>query len=427
MATASQQSRGNGLSSSLISDFRSIVSTLEQEKAGRDGSPSDGEASAAARSTPGEQRSLGDVRSRIAALGDMGDVLAARPVSARVEPVAAPSAETAQAARRRSFGSTARQPGESEARRKRNASKDVITWQRLGVLAVFMAVVGGGAILLQSLAAREEAKVAPEVIGNAAVASVAPSAQSEAQAAVALKPVELSGAAIEASVPSSAPPAVLAHGSASDSLPPIVLNARGRASAAPDVPPLASGVTAFAAPDPVAAAAGAIPDAVEGAPEAVAAVAADAGADAAAPTRVAALPKQAPLPPARAPQREVAAATPAASTAEASSSAPSAPAAPAVAEPLPAGFGGDPVGTAVMRSPVTMRAAPKKGAAAIGNLPRGKQVQLVTCQQWCEIIVDGKRAFVYKSFVDTGAVAASAGAAAEEAGDAAEAEAAAPE
>lgn len=423
MATASQQSRGNGLSSSLISDFRSIVSTLEQEKAGRDGSPSDGEASAAARFTPGEQRSLGDVRSRIAALGDMGDVLAARPVSARVEPVVAPAAETAQAARRRSFGSTARQPGESEARRKRNASKDVITWQRLGVLAVFMAVVGGGAILLQSLAAREEAKVAPEVIGNAAVASVAPSAQSEAQAAVALKPVELSGAAIEASVPSSAPPAVLAHGSASDSLPPIVLNARGRASAAPDVPPLASGVTAFAAPDPVVAAAGAIPDAAEGAPEAVAAVA----ADAAAPTRVAALPKQAPLPPARAPQREVAAATPAASTAEASSSAPSAPEAPAVAEPLPAGFGGDPVGTAVMRSPVTMRAAPKKGAAAIGNLPRGKQVQLVTCQQWCEIIVDGKRAFVYKSFVDTGAVAASAGAAAEEAGDAAEAEAAAPE
>ncbi|WP_421700417.1 SH3 domain-containing protein [Ancylobacter sp.] len=423
MATASQQSRGNGLSSSLISDFRSIVSTLEQEKAGRDGSPSDGEASAAARSTPGEQRSLGDVRSRIAALGDMGDVLAARPVSARVEPVAAPSAETAQAARRRSFGSTARQPGESEARRKRNASKDVITWQRLGVLAVFMAVVGGGAILLQSLAAREEAKVAPEVIGNAAVASVAPSAQSEAQAAVALKPVELSGAAIEASVPSSAPPAVLAHGSASDSLPPIVLNARGRASAAPDVPPLASGVTAFAAPDPVVAAAGAIPDAAEGAPEAVAAVA----ADAAAPTRVAALPKQAPLPPTRAPQREVAAATPAASNAEAPSSAPAAPAALAVAEPLPAGFGGDPVGTAVMRSPVTMRAAPKKGAAAIGNLPRGKQVQLVTCQQWCEIIVDGKRAFVYKSFVDTGAVAASAGAAAEEAGDAADAEAAAPE
>lgn len=424
MATASQQSRGNGLSSSLISDFRSIVSTLEQEKAGRDGSPSDGESSAAARPTTGEERSLGDVRSRIAALGDMGDVLAARPASARVEPVAPPAAEAAQAARRRSFGSTARQPGESESRRKRNASKDVITWQRLGVLAVFMAVVGGGAILLQSLAAREEAKVAPEVIGNAAVASVAPSAQTEAQTAVALKPVELSGAAIEASVPSSAPPAVLAHGSASDNLPPIVLNARGRESAAPDVPPLASGVTAFAAPDPVVAAAGAIPDAAEGAPQAVEAVAADAGADAPAPTRVAALPKQAPLPPARAPQREVAAPAPAASEADASSSAP---AAPAVAEPLPAGFGGDPVGTAVMRSPVTMRAAPKKGAAAIGNLPRGKQVQLVTCQQWCEIIVDGKRAFVYKSFVDTGAVAASAGAAAEEAGDAAEAEAAAPE
>ncbi|WP_371346767.1 SH3 domain-containing protein [Ancylobacter sp. IITR112] len=426
MATTSQQTRGNGLSTSLISDFRTIVSSLEQEKAGREGGEPGGAASAAAPAADDDLHSFGDVRSRIAALGDMSDVLAARPAS-RAEPMAPTRADSSpQAARRRSFGSAARQPGESEARRKRSASKDIITWQRLGLLAVFMAVVGGGAVLLQSLAAREEAKVAPEVIGNAAVASVAPSTQAETPSAVALKPLELSGAAIQASVPSSPTPSVLAHGTAADNLPPILLNASGRSSSASEPATPASGVTAFAAPDPVAPSAAAIPDAVEGVPAAGEAVA-NPAPEAPPPPR-AALPESAPLPPARAPLREVAAATPPAPAADTASAAGSAPAAiPAAAEPLPPGFGGDPVGTAVTRRAVTMRAAPKKGAAAIGNLPGGKQVELVTCQQWCEIVVDGKRAFVYKSFIDTGAVAAAAGPATEEAGDAVEAEAGSPE
>ena len=420
MATTSQQPRGTGLSSSLISDFRTIVSSLEQEKAGREDGDSGGEASVAARPSTGELRSLGDVRSRLAALGDMGDVLAARPAAARVEPAAKSKADSAQSARRRSFGSAARPSGETETRRKRNASKDVITWQRLGVLAVFMAVVGGGAVALQSLAAREEAKVAPEVIGNAAVASVAPSAQSADQQPVALKPVELSGAAIEASVPAPAAPSVLAHGTAADSLPPILLNASGRGGAAADAAAATPGVTAFAAADPMVPAA-AISDTAEDASAPVETVAADASEPV--PARVAALPKQAPLPPTRAPVRDAAAVSPAATAPEAASAA----TVPAEAEPLPPGFGGDPVGTAVTRRAVTMRAAPKKGAAAIGNLPGGKQVQLVTCQQWCEIVVDGKRAFVYKSFVDTGAVAAAPGGGADESGDTAEGEAAAPE
>ncbi|MCJ8141307.1 SH3 domain-containing protein [Ancylobacter sp. A5.8] len=54
-----------------------------------------------------------------------------------------------------------------------------------------------------------------------------------------------------------------------------------------------------------------------------------------------------------------------------------------------------------------MRAAPKKGSAAIGNIPAGHEVELIACTQWCEVIADGKRGFVYKSFV--GATAATAG------------------
>lgn len=409
MPTSSQEPRGTGLSSSLVTDFRTILSTLEQEKSGRHPDGAEGEepsfdaapAPAATRlSRPAGAalpHSLGDVRSRIAALGDISDILASR--APAPEPAAGPKTETAQAARRRSFGSSARQPGDAETRRKRNASKDIITWQRLGVLAVFMAVVGGGAVLLQSLAAREEAKVAPEVIGNAAVASVAPSAQPAATPNVAVaKPLELAGSAIEISVPTPAASSALANHSSADDLPPILLNAAGRSG--PSVDPAAgpSGVTAFAAPETALAATSAsaeVEDAVE--PEAVSADAADeAAASEPAAARPVQLPKAAPLPPVRAPEREVAAATPAAPQ--------EAPAAAAEQASLPAGFGGEPIGTAVTRRAVTMRAAPKKGATPIGNLPGGQKVELVTCQQWCEIIVEGKRAFVYKSFVDTSGV-----------------------
>ncbi|MDQ0349279.1 SH3 domain-containing protein [Ancylobacter vacuolatus] len=404
MPTSSQQPRGTGLSSSLISDFRTIVSSLEQEKADRHGGGA--EAPPAERPSKGsESRSMGDVRSRLAALGDMGDVLSARPAAARPEIGSASSADSAQAARRRSFGSSARQPGEAETRRKRNASKDVITWQRLGVLAIFMAVVGGGAVLLQSLAAREEAKVAPEVIGNAAVASVAPSAvqpESGAGPAAAVALVEVAPAA-----PTPAASSALVNALPGNSIPPVLRNTAAPLDAAGDTLP----VTAFAAPDadvgPLSAPV--VPEAVEAEP-AVASIELTA-----APATVA-LPKEIPLPPSRARERQVAAL--AAPAAEAQ---PAAPAEAAEEGDTPAGFGGEPIGTAVTRRPVTMRAAPKRGAAAIGNLPAGQKVELVTCQQWCEIIVEGKRVFVYKSFIDAGGTAGAA-AAAEGTGGASEAD-----
>lgn len=53
--------------------------------------------------------------------------------------------------------------------------------------------------------------------------------------------------------------------------------------------------------------------------------------------------------------------------------------------------------------PVTMRAGPKKNAAAIGTVPARTSVQVVSCKQWCEIVYGGKRGFIYKSYIKPGA------------------------
>lgn len=395
MSTSSQEPRGSGLSSSLVSDFRAIMNSLEQEKAARQqdepvgaaapaaaapaASPSLGERLASGRPVPARPateaptpRSLNDVRERLTALGDVSDMLARRAPAAGAPsaPASKPEAAGGDAAspRRRGFGASPRQPGEAEQRRKRGARKDVITWQRLGVLAVFVAVVGGGGVALQSLAAREEAKVAPEVIGNAAVASVAPSAPVQAAPA----PVALA-AAPAVSPPAEAEPAAppVRTTSIAESLPPVL-----RDSTPPfDIAATPPGVTAFASPADAAA--------TEIEPAVAEAVAAANAVE---------LPKDVPLPP-RAPARRAAAAeaSEAATVDEVSDEADS-----------QTGFGGDPVGAATIRRSVTMRAAPKKGATPIGNLSAGEKVQLVACRGWCEVIAEGKRGFIYKSFVDAG-------------------------
>ncbi|MGX8010038.1 SH3 domain-containing protein [Mesorhizobium sp. ORM8.1] len=52
---------------------------------------------------------------------------------------------------------------------------------------------------------------------------------------------------------------------------------------------------------------------------------------------------------------------------------------------------------------VTMRSGPKKGAGAIGTVPAKASVQVMSCKKWCEIVYNGKRGWVYKSYVKTGA------------------------
>lgn len=51
---------------------------------------------------------------------------------------------------------------------------------------------------------------------------------------------------------------------------------------------------------------------------------------------------------------------------------------------------------------VTMRAAPKKGAAALTTIPAKTIVQVVSCKQWCEVVYEGRHGFIYKSFVKHG-------------------------
>jgi hypothetical protein len=48
---------------------------------------------------------------------------------------------------------------------------------------------------------------------------------------------------------------------------------------------------------------------------------------------------------------------------------------------------------------VTMRASPKKGAAALTTIPAKTIVQVVSCKQWCEVVYKGRHGFIYKSFV----------------------------
>lgn len=48
---------------------------------------------------------------------------------------------------------------------------------------------------------------------------------------------------------------------------------------------------------------------------------------------------------------------------------------------------------------VTMRAKPSSRGAVLGTIPGRADVQVVSCDSWCEIVYDGKRGFVYKRFL----------------------------
>ena len=56
-------------------------------------------------------------------------------------------------------------------------------------------------------------------------------------------------------------------------------------------------------------------------------------------------------------------------------------------------------GMALMIDDANIRSRPQKGAKVIGTVPARTQVQVVDCQSWCEIVVNGKRGFVWGQFV----------------------------
>ncbi|MFW6077833.1 MAG: SH3 domain-containing protein [Hyphomicrobiales bacterium] len=55
--------------------------------------------------------------------------------------------------------------------------------------------------------------------------------------------------------------------------------------------------------------------------------------------------------------------------------------------------------TAAVRTDVNMRARPDNSGAVIQVVPGGKDVDVIGCDYWCEVIYDGRRGFIYKDFV----------------------------
>jgi hypothetical protein len=68
----------------------------------------------------------------------------------------------------------------------------------------------------------------------------------------------------------------------------------------------------------------------------------------------------------------------------------------------PEAGGRAPSGTALMIADANIRSRPQKGAKVIGTVPDGTRVELVSCDGWCEIVVRGKRGFVWGEFVQQG-------------------------
>lgn len=76
------------------------------------------------------------------------------------------------------------------------------------------------------------------------------------------------------------------------------------------------------------------------------------------------------------------------------------PAIEAIRPEQPAAAGGRaPSRTATIASAVNMRASGAKGARVLAVIPRGATVGLVDCDGWCEVIYEGRRGFIYKSFI----------------------------
>ncbi|UIJ72711.1 SH3 domain-containing protein [Aurantimonas sp. HBX-1] len=56
--------------------------------------------------------------------------------------------------------------------------------------------------------------------------------------------------------------------------------------------------------------------------------------------------------------------------------------------------------TATVNASVNMRARPDNDASILAVLPRGSAVEIIDCDQWCEVAASGTRGFVFKRFVD---------------------------
>jgi len=64
--------------------------------------------------------------------------------------------------------------------------------------------------------------------------------------------------------------------------------------------------------------------------------------------------------------------------------------------------GGVTAGAARVTSAVNMRSGPRKGAGVLGVVPAGSNVKVLSCDGWCQISFNGRKGWVYKSFLAAG-------------------------
>jgi hypothetical protein len=48
---------------------------------------------------------------------------------------------------------------------------------------------------------------------------------------------------------------------------------------------------------------------------------------------------------------------------------------------------------------VNLRSGPNNDAAVVAVVPAGRNVEVVDCTQWCEVVYDGRQGFIYRKFV----------------------------
>jgi uncharacterized protein YraI len=46
-----------------------------------------------------------------------------------------------------------------------------------------------------------------------------------------------------------------------------------------------------------------------------------------------------------------------------------------------------------------LRAGPNNSAAVLAIIPEGSPLEVVQCKQWCEVIAQGQRGWVYKDLI----------------------------
>lgn len=70
-----------------------------------------------------------------------------------------------------------------------------------------------------------------------------------------------------------------------------------------------------------------------------------------------------------------------------------------VTKPAAKNLGGVAAGTARVTAAVNLRSSPRKGSSVAMVVPAGSAVNVLSCDGWCQVVYNGKKGWVYKSFL----------------------------